>query len=144
MKNPILIAILFIAFSMNAQLKHVKASGTHFDKGVDSKNWSNKTDGESTAAKFSNYTGESFVTFVSDVPVKLTLDYVLALTKGEGEVVFSGNGNAEQVASLALGAKGTGVNTDKRTFDLEAGKEYRLIFTGKEAKGAFTCSWSEM
>ena len=143
MKNLITTAILFLTLSINAQ-KHVKASGTHFGKGVDSKNWSNQTDGESTAAKFKDYSGESYIIFVSDAPVKLSLDYVLALTKGEGEVVFSGNGKQESLAMLALRSNGNGVNTNKKTVELEPGKEYRLTFKGKNAKGALTCNWTEL
>ncbi|RZJ66040.1 MAG: hypothetical protein EOO50_11555 [Flavobacterium sp.] len=143
MKNLTSIALFLIAISVSAQSKHVTVSGTHFTQGVDSKKWSNDTNEASTSAKFKEYSGESYITFVSDANVKLLFDYVLALTKGEGEIVFSGNGEERHVATLALGSNGKGVNTDKKTFELEAGKEYRLVFKGKNAKGMFKCKWTE-
>jgi hypothetical protein len=144
MKNLIKIAVLCFAISASAQTKNIKVSGTHFADGVDSKRWTNATSGNATADKFNNYTGESYITFISDAPAKLSLDYVLTLAKGKGEIVFSGNGKSENVASLKLGKKGRGVNSDKKTFALEPGKEYRLTLKGEKAKGTFTCNWTEL
>jgi hypothetical protein len=144
MKNLIKIAIVFFAISASAQTKNIKTSGTQFVDGVDTKSWSNATLLGGTVDKFKDYTGESYITFISDVPAKLSLDYVLTLTKGNCEIVFSGNGNSQEIANLSLGSKGLGVNNNTRTFNLEAGKEYRLTLKGKNAKGKFKCNWTEL
>lgn len=144
MKNLITIAILFMAFSASAQLKHVKVSGTHFDKGVDSKKWSNKTDDASTTAKFNDYTGESYVTFVADKAVRLKLDYTLDLSQGQVDIVFSGKDSPDNTGMLFLQVDGKGASKDAKTVHLEPGKEYRLVLRGDNAKGNFACGWTEL
>lgn len=141
MKNLITISILLLAFSMNAQ--NVKTSGTHFAQGVDSKKWNNFTDQSTTLAKFKDYTGESYVTFVAEKDVELLLDYSLKLSEGEADVVFSGNGTTNNLATLFV-KNGNGNASDRKTVKLLAGKEYRLVFTGKNSKGKFECNWTEL
>ncbi|WP_290848702.1 hypothetical protein [Flavobacterium sp.] len=144
MKNLIKIAILFVAISASAQTKNIKTSGTQFVNGVEGKSWSNATSLSGTVDKFKDFTGETYVTFFSELPAKIALDYVLTLTKGECEVVFSGEENTCNLAHISLRARGTGVNNNMKTFNLEPGVEYRLTLKGENAKGKFKCNWTEI
>lgn len=144
MKNLIYIAIAFLSASALAQTTNIKTSGTHFTKAIQDKSWSNETSAWGTVDQFSDFTGEAYVTFYSEVPAKISFDYVLNLTKGDCDVVFSGNGNSYNLAHISLGSRGTGVNYDTRTFEIEPGKEYRLIVKGEKSKGKFKCNWTEL
>ncbi len=143
MKNLIKIAIVFLAISASAQTKNIKTSGTQFVNGVQDESWSNTTSLSGTVDKFKDFSGEIYVTFYSEVPAKIALDYVLTLTKGECEVVFSGDGNSYNLADLSFESRGFGRSNSTRTFELEAGKEYRLTLKGENAKGKFKCDWTE-
>lgn len=141
MKHFLTIAILIIAFSMGAQ--QLKVSGTHFNQGVDSKKWSNQTSQSGTSATFKSFTGETYVTFLSDKEIDLKLDYALRLTEGEADVVFSGNGIANNLANLHVNNDGKGKAQRSKAVHLNAGVEYRLVFKGEKANGTFECDWSE-
>lgn len=138
MKTIIAFAVYLLSVCASAQ--HLSVSGTHFENGVDSKSWGNRTDGNSTVANFKGYTGETFVIFTTDAPVKLTLDYTLQMSRGNAELWFVTDGQKQNLASLK---KGAGTSSDKATVMLEPGRKHELRFKGEDAKGTMLCNWEE-
>ncbi len=140
MKTIISLAVYFL--SLVSSVPTVTVSGTYFKNGADGKSWNNRTDKHSTQANFKNYTGESFITFTTDAPAELTIDYSLKMSQGAAEIWFESEDDRQLVAAIRRAVKPV-ESTDKITVVLQTGQKYELRFKGEDAKGKMSCRWSE-
>lgn len=117
---------------------HIQASGTHFGNPVIDKKWSNTNGKSFTAAKFSDYSGESFVLLTVSQSVKLAFETLVELQSGALDFVL-----LDADGTQIYGQNCRQTIQDKMEIPLKAGT-YRLVFTGNHARGSYTSQWREL
>ncbi len=143
----ILLSCFMSISSANAQKKpptdfsnlHIQASGTHFGNPVTDKKWSNTNGKSFTAAKFSDYSGDSYVLLTVSAPVKIELETWVELKSGTLDFVL-----LDASAKPIYAQKCTQSQEDKTQISLPVAGVYQLVFTGKHAAGNYTSQWKEL
>lgn len=143
----ILLSCIMSISSANAQKKpqvdyvnqHIQASGTHFGNPVADKKWSNTNGKSFTAAKFSDYSGESYVLLSVSTAVKIELQTLVELQSGTLDFVLL-DANANQI----YGQKCTQTTHDTTQISLPVAGVYKLAFTGNHAAGRYSSQWREL
>lgn len=103
---------------------HVQASGTHFGNPVIDKKWSNTNGKSFTAAKFSDYSGDSYVLLTVSAPVKIELETWVELKSGTLDFAL-----LDASAKTIYAQKCTQSQEDKTQISLPVAGVYQLVFT---------------
>jgi len=146
MKSRIVFLLLMMCiFSVKAQNanedwnnRFLMSSGTYFDSKITDAKWGNSNGKSYTTAKYSEYSGVTYVKLLAMKPMSISLRYEIDVKKGalEMEVVDS-NGKAVFKQNFSKTEKGYAV------LDLKQGEDYQIRFDGKKAKGSYFCQWKE-
>lgn len=147
MKRKIILLgwILLCVLNVNAQKvskdwenKFLVSSGTHFESEITDKKWGNTNGKSYTSAKYSEYSGISYVKLSALKPLNVSLTYEIEVEKGELEMeVVDNNNNTIFKQNFTKSEKAMA------NLELKQGVNYQLRFNGKKAKGSYFCQWKE-
>lgn len=145
-KRILALSLLLAASGLQAQKNpSLITSGTYFASGVQDKHWNNANGRDFTKASFKVYSGETFVILKAVKEVDVVLSFDIKLTAGcLALALVEGNDIVADITNLDTRLTGTTTNTGETRLKLKPGKEYRISFTGRDAKGSYYCSWAEI
>jgi hypothetical protein len=129
-----IVFLILCTFTVKAQT--ITATGTHFVEGVKDKNWSNVNGTNFTKAKFKSFEGSCYNLITVDETVEVSFRALSSIKSGrlefflaneqENQLFFCGTTNSCELL---------------KTVTLEKGKNYKLFFTGRNAKGNYEVTW---
>ena len=128
------ILVVFFTAILNAQ--NIKSNGTHFVEGVKDEKWSNSNGTDFTKASFADFTGSCYVFLEVDETTLVVFETFTNVKSGNLEVRL-----IDEYEQTYFYCKTTKECEGQKEIMLEKGKNYRLYFTGKNAKGNFEVNW---
>lgn len=123
----------------NSQHEALKftVSGTHFVAPVRDSGWANSTNDEATFARYTDYTGETYVTLSVSKNASVEIETSVKVKYGKLTVIVEdskGHTLLERTFDKSSGLTGT--------FDFKAKETYKLRYIGAQTRGSYQTEWT--